>query len=556
MGILPINLGTAKLQRSEHTFVHYFNLQPLLDEYDRLNDQHDYLHNSISNNTVYTRETGNYNNIISYLRKIIKEKFNHIGTKNTNKVDKVDSSNKVDLRIRNKRGLINGLGSIIKGITGNLDNQDGNKIYAILNHLKNNQNNLQNQLKMQYSINHQIIQNFNDTIGNIQHNEILLKSRIMQLNVIIQNSIADIDILFAKDLFNQLIIIYNNILNTLQEIETSLTFCKLKTLHPSIIKSNILFSEIERISNYYKEQLAFPINFENILDFESIIQVNCKTENNIIHYLLSMPIYLEKEFELYHLLSIPTKYESEFRTIIPDTNYLIKSDNYIKPLTGMCVRSKIYHCPSFIISPHTSQCGREIILNKTSSNCQYTKLNIKDFHIEYIPEIDQYLSIFPTALSIKIHCKDAIETKQLQGIYLIKQNNCKLIINNQEISHTGKTYGNPTIIQYQELHLKNSQLSNFTINLKNLQMGKLLPSHNMQPETLSIIDYYKFHVPSVWTIILYIILIIICVFVCLKFRKIYQQFEINLKNSSITSNIQPKGNVSSSSLQLPGEASF
>lgn len=37
---------------------------------------------------------------------------------------------------RTKRGLINGLGSVIKDITGNLDFQDGEKINKILNHLE------------------------------------------------------------------------------------------------------------------------------------------------------------------------------------------------------------------------------------------------------------------------------------------------------------------------------------------------------------------------------------------------------------------------------------
>lgn len=37
-GILPIRLGNARLQKSEHTLVHYFDLDLIKTEYDRLNN--------------------------------------------------------------------------------------------------------------------------------------------------------------------------------------------------------------------------------------------------------------------------------------------------------------------------------------------------------------------------------------------------------------------------------------------------------------------------------------------------------------------------------------
>lgn len=446
------------------------------------------------------------------------------------------------------------MGSVIKGISGNLDNEDGSKIYSILNHLKDNQNNLQSQLKMQYSVNQEIVDKFNNVTQNIEHNEILLKSRIIQLNSIIKENTEHIDILLGKDLFNQLIIIYNTILNILQEIETSLTFCKLHTLHPSIIKSDVLLSEITKISQFYKNQLPFAINHENILNFESIIEVNCKIKENIIHYFLTLPIYLEKQFELFHLLSIPTKFESEFRTIIPDTNYLIKSDDTVKPLTGICTRNKIYHCPNHILKPQQSPCGEEILISGKSTNCEYTKLNIKNSHVEYIFEINQYLAIFPTIETVKTICTDKTETKQLKGIYLIKNNNCQLFINDQEIFYSGKSYGNPTLIQYQGQQLKNSQLSNITINLKNLQLNKLSIPDNTHLIPFTDQYLYNLHLPSIWTIILYVIIIIACIFLCLKFRKIYQHIENIQKESSHIPTVQPRSH--NSTIHLPEEASF
>ena len=77
-----------------------------------------------------------------------------------------------------------------KSLTGNLDASDGEKIFKILNQLQNNQATLQQQLSQQYSINDQIIDIFDKTIKNIQHNEIVLTSKIMQLYVIIKEQIT------------------------------------------------------------------------------------------------------------------------------------------------------------------------------------------------------------------------------------------------------------------------------------------------------------------------------------------------------------------------------
>lgn len=171
---------------------------------------------------------------------------------------------------RKKRGLINGIGTVFKTITGNLDASDSERYEKILNHLKENQRNLQTQLKYQYSVNNDIIDKFKNTIRDIQHNEKVLESKINQFNNILQSDTTQLNILIAKDLYNQLIILYNAILNILQDIENSITFCKLHKLHPSIIKSLDLFKAIQKMGNNYKDQFPYEIKQENIADFENM----------------------------------------------------------------------------------------------------------------------------------------------------------------------------------------------------------------------------------------------------------------------------------------------
>ena len=51
--------------------------------------------------------------------------------------------------MRTKRGLINGLGSIFKSISGNLDYADGERYDKLIQELQNNQINLVNNIKNQ-----------------------------------------------------------------------------------------------------------------------------------------------------------------------------------------------------------------------------------------------------------------------------------------------------------------------------------------------------------------------------------------------------------------------
>uniref|UniRef100_A0A6P7GA57 Uncharacterized protein LOC114339659 n=1 Tax=Diabrotica virgifera virgifera TaxID=50390 RepID=A0A6P7GA57_DIAVI len=181
--------------------------------------QYDHLKNNLSNCKFFNNETKNYVNLVEYVKDNIEEKF-----ENLNIHTKLQ---------KNKRGIINGFGSIIKAITGNLDAEDGEKINSILEHLKTNEANLQSQINNQYSLSHEIISNFNETIQNIQENEINLKSKILAIKDIVdfQTNLENIN--YLKDMFNEIIITYNLILDTMENVQNSITFCKLKTLHPS-----------------------------------------------------------------------------------------------------------------------------------------------------------------------------------------------------------------------------------------------------------------------------------------------------------------------------------
>ena len=531
-------MGPAKLQRTEHTFVHYFNLEPLFNEFSNLNMQFSNLKSYVVNNTGYSKELENYIKMTSFTQKSILEKIENIRFHKNN---------------RTERGLINGLGYVIKGVTGNLDASDGEKIYKILNHLQNNEKSIENQLKLQYSLSSQIVQNFNETIKNIMHNEYILRSRIMQLSQIVKDGATHQDILFAKDLFNQLIILYNSILNTLQDIENSVTFCKLNTMHPSIIKPKDLFYELQRIFSHYKNQLPFELKYENILDFENIIKINCKIDLNKITYFLSLPIDYETNFDLYYFLSIPSKYESEFVTIIPNSKYFLKSkiDDIIKPLNGKCTQGKPYQCPSILQSNFNTSCEEDILLHQSTSRCRFSKLQISENHMEIIPDLNQFLAVFPKEEKLEIYCKNQMEIKELIGIYLIKQNYCKIIFRKQELVFQEISHGRPMVINTPKFQFSPGNQPKFNIELEKLRFD-VPPMNPVMPIEKYTQNYY---VPSLWTITLYIAVAIAVTYLWVKKTKIWKKTRTTAtpeENQGADIPLQPR----CPRINLPGDASF
>lgn len=522
-------MGPARLQKTEHTLVHYYDLLPIYNELEKLDEHYDNLLESLQQNSTHYREIGNYDKLTVHTRQLIQEKLININPQ---------------LIKRNKRGLIDGLGTIIKFVTGNMDANDGIRINKVLKHLENNQHDFQNQILNQYSINDKLIEQFNSTIQKIQHNEILLKSRILQLHHYIKNSIRVSEGLLAKDLYNQMILLYNTILQILIEIENSITFCKIGAMHPSIIKATDLLNELQRISPYYGNQLPFQITPENIINYESLIKVSCHRNNNQINYFLSIPIEHDIPFELYYLEPLPTLIKEKYFTIIPNSRFLLKSEKSIRPLYDRCTKSDIYHCPWNLLMNINTTCEAKILQENKPSNCLYTEIHTKQDHIEPIPFTDKYLGWFNQKQALTLDCPKEKRTINPHGILLIDpEETCKIIFNEQELMPLEKSHGTPMLIEFDvsreqdPIKITNMSIQLETLNLGQLRSNPITPIHMTEDNDL--------YTPSIWTILLYTTIIIGCGYFSIKWyiRK-FKKKE------------QPNENLEMKPTQLPSQASF
>lgn len=527
-------MGSAKLQRTEHTFTHHYDFSQLFIQYNTLNNHFSSLKTIFSNNSFYLSKVSNYDKAINFIRASIENKFSSIDVH-------AIRNNRV------KRGLFNAVGSAIGILTGNMDATDNERITKILEHMKTNQINLQEQLKNQYSVNYKIIKQFNDTLKNIEYNELELKSRILQLQNLLNENIQHTQVLFVKDIYNQFVILYNTILTVLTDIENSLTFCKLGTMHPSIITPNNLFFELRRISSHYHNQLPFELKVENIIEFESIIEIHCQVETDRINYFLSIPINYESKFELFYLLPIPTKHGSTFLTIITNSKYFLQSEqNAILPLRESCTKGKFYQCQAKLLANFQPKCEEEIIKNGSTNHCRYSQVTIAESHMERIPAINHYLAVFPSEEIVKIKCQQQEERRYLTGIYLIHGSPCKVYFKEKEVTFEDNSYGKPLIVNNFHFNKEKLNLSNFTIDLKALRL-KDISFNEITPVVQFPTDFHK---PSVWTILLYLGAAAIATYLLIRWRKARN---LTKPEPSRPSETEPREETK---ITLPGDAPF
>src|ERR1700712_3786670 len=105
-----------------------------------------------------------------------------------------------------------------------MDSQDSKNLNEAINIIKKNQHDITEQINNQYSVNSEIMRKCNQSLKDIEHNEALLARKAIKYNKIIKDTKADVDNLLAKDILNQVIHLFNIMINVIKNLEDSLIF--------------------------------------------------------------------------------------------------------------------------------------------------------------------------------------------------------------------------------------------------------------------------------------------------------------------------------------------
>ena len=384
-GILPFKIGYAKLTKYTHTLIHYYDLNPIITETNKLYFRSKNITDSLILHKEYFAESSNYLKILKITQERVENKIKEI----------------LPHPQRNKRGLVNVVGSVFKAVTGNLDASDGERYENLIKKLQENQNKLAINIRNQNSISTSVINKFNSTIQQIGQNEMLIENKINQISIIVQKTTYRENMHFIKDILNQIINLYEIINSILQDIENSITFSKLKVMHPSIITFNDLLKELKKLEKIVgSNNMPLSTNLENIFLFEKLIDVDCFVLNNKITYLLRVPITYPNSFEYYHLYSIPVIHQSLFKVVIPRDKYLIKNQLHytyrgtpckeMEPNSFLCEEEDLKEIEK------KSPCEVQLLQStKSTSTCQQIDVTITRPVINQLDKSNQWILVLP-----------------------------------------------------------------------------------------------------------------------------------------------------------------
>lgn len=234
---------------------------------------------------------------------------------------------------RSKRGAwIGGLGTVIKTIFGNLDENDGIKFNEAITSVQNNEDKLASFMKENILITKSVISNYNKTLFNIQMNEATLTEAIDKLSKNLKNLTLISNELQLQSEFN---FIFNSLETSiltlsfqLEDLITAITLSSQNILHPAAITPARLHHELADNYRHLPNNVELPVTLDinNIHIISRLSKLLCYYSNNKIVFVLQIPLVSTKQFILYHSIGLPVPYNvskpNSFSVIIPGTKYI------------------------------------------------------------------------------------------------------------------------------------------------------------------------------------------------------------------------------------------
>lgn len=167
--------------------------------------------------------------------------------------------------IRLKRGLINPLGSIIKALTGNMDNDDAVRYDNLITDIRSNQNVMSNKITLIC----EMVDAFVNVTNATRNNFIILEKTIKEIEEILNKTQFQRTKSLILHTFHLLTHNFQLLLTRLDEVDTAVSFSRVNILHQSILDINELFSILKNIEK--SDKLPFPVNMENLIKIEHCI---------------------------------------------------------------------------------------------------------------------------------------------------------------------------------------------------------------------------------------------------------------------------------------------
>ncbi|KAL0832338.1 hypothetical protein ABMA28_001771 [Loxostege sticticalis] len=460
-GLLPFRLGATRLTTHYHSFVQYVDIKDIDSKIYLLQDQLLDFKHRLSNDTYVLYELQ-----IEYLSTKLLKVIDHLGT--------------LKLR-RSKRGLVDGLGSIIKSITGNLDNTDA---------VKND-----NAIKILQKSNNEIVQEFNSHISlskewMVQHSNVIDKLVENQIKInetleLILNSEAhkESSLLRYAKFAQHLVIITENIDDVFEElvrIENILAFIHASSSHHSMISIDVLDKMVQRLISIYGREQVLELELREYYD---IIKPGYFYSDNKIVIIFKIPIFSRDRFDLYKLSMAPNRNK---QVLVPPFPLIATNRKGYVYIEAECPKyNNWYLCGEKMDHQlsRTPDCIQNLIINQyIDKSCESATVSLSRTAME---ELDEKHYVISFSNSTRIHTLCGKEDYDvLNGTYLASiPVNCFLYTPEFTITNTNdQVEGQPLKIMKPTYDIKSLPGEKSHIHLNSVDLRRL---HEVQQKVIT-----------------------------------------------------------------------
>lgn len=467
-GLLALNLGPTKLTS------HYNNLIHIIDVADIRNSLNQMYHNIFETEFNETKSFYNLKNL--------KQQYTNLD----HKIESIEIQH-----YRNKRGLIDGLGTVFKKITGNMDNDDAIEINNQIETLKNNQLLITDRMTGQHQLNAQMIERFDNITKfiNCEQAKLKLLASAMQSFPTVEQQLFQSQFYFS--LQSQLQYLDNHV----SDIISSISLAKL-----GIISKHILTKKELTIVH---DSLSKQVNILNDEHLYELLELRAYYNDSNILFVVMIPQFTNETFQTIKLRPIPENHQ----IIKPKSSYILYNPNKYQFLEKSCnrIEQSLICPPTKLQTPTSNTCEIKILENKPA-NCTLHRTMENDF----IEEIEDNHIIVITSIKLNITNNCGKNITNFVGRLHVILSQCQANIN-------GITYGNLHTsvdnIKLEQIIYNTVNITNIAtdINLENLQM-----KHLENTQELNLLKYQQIAHISISFIIIIVVLIFILIFFIYK----------------------------------------
>lgn len=319
---------------------------------------------------------------------------------------------------RYKRGLSNGLGSFIKDLTGNLDNQDLIDIQQAIDEVNKNQDTLNSQINSQIHINTQMINRLNSIQTFVNDNINRLQYEFNRTSQI-TNSIV-LTILHDQHFFkiNHIIEQLHTHLKDLLEI---ISLSKYQTISRHLLSEN----ETKYIHDILEQD---GVTLQNSQAMYNLLELKGFYNNTHLIFAIKIPTFHKDTFFHYQIKVIPHINKIIYPT--PPEEIILNPFSY-QYITNQCDTTYgTTYCKLLKLEPLEGTCI-PALLGQLPAKCNFRETS-RYIDIDYISYGKLYVQPAEEPIIYKSTCRQT--TNKIYTQTLLEFKNCSITIDSQTYS--------------------------------------------------------------------------------------------------------------------------